>query len=267
MGRSNDAGEVVWAVIDAIGAVMDGVTPVPIAGPLASLAGTIKSASEGSGANMLIDNPYFIGNGHGEDDPSDYTRKYMKNRLYKNLAAGGASVVGAVGSVWTQVDVAGIAMHGNATGTTAAHLAVFKDQASKMRKGGTLAQWLDVLVKMKMIKLTARGASLIGSAVPIPAAGITTGVLAAAISAGAKLTMSKACVATAVELHWRVKQEQFLSGALGGGKGKAVGPASAMVYELFTKRGMTRILGKHDVDRIVSEPAGWNAINDKLLLI
>ena len=256
-----------WAFIDGFGAVLDGVTPVPIAGPLATLAGTIKAAHDGSGANALFDNPYFIGNGHGEDDPSDYTRKYMKNRLKKSLAAGGASIAGAVGSVWTQVDVAGIAMHGNATGTTSAHLAVFANQARKVRKGGTLAQWLDVLVKMKSIKLTARGASLIGSAVPIPAAGITTGVIAAAVAAGGKLTMSKACVATSLELHWRVKQEQFMSGVFGGGSGKGVGPASAMVYELFTKRGMTRLLGKYDVDRIIAEPAGWNAINDKLLLI
>jgi len=74
--------------------------------------------------------------------------------------------------------------------------------------------------------------------------------------------------AVANEIHWRASQEQFLSGTvLGKGTGGAVGPASRIVWELFVKRGMTRILGKYDVDALVSEPAGWHAISDKLLLI
>jgi hypothetical protein len=267
MGKSNNPEEVIWAVIDTVGAILDGVNSIPIVGPVANVAKIIKTAADGSGADSLIDNPYFIGNGQGEDDPSAYTKKYMKNRMAKNIAAGGASIAGAVGSVWTAVDVAGIAMHGNATGTTAAHLAVYADMAKKVRKGGTLAQWLDILIKMKSLKLTVRGTSLVGSAVPVPAVGITTGVIAAAVATGTKLTLSKACVATAVELHWRTWQEQFMSGVFGGGRGKSVGPASAMVYELFAKRGITRVLGKYDIDQLVKEPAGWHAICDKLLLI
>ena len=54
---------------------------------------------------------------------------------------------------------------------------------------------------------------------------------------------------------------------LGADTGGSVGPASRIVWELFTKRGITRILGAYDIAAIVNEPAGWMAINDKLLLI
>jgi hypothetical protein len=115
--------------------------------------------------------------------------------------------------------------------------------------------------------MTVRGTSLVGACIPIPAAGLTTGLVAAAVNAGAKLTLSKACIATSLELHWRARQEQFMSGkVLRAGTGK-IGPASRIVWELFTKRGVTRILGKYDIDGIVHEPAGWMAINDKLMLI
>ncbi len=263
-----DSEMVAWAVVETVASIVDNVRGVPFVGPIAGAVSAIRTAAQGSGANSLIDNPYFVGNGHGEDDPSKITQKYMKGRLAKNLGASGASIVGAVGSVWTQVDVAGIAVHGNATGCTVAHLAVLRSLSAGLRRGGTLDQWMTVLIKMKALKLTTRTASLVGSAVPIPAVGITTGLIAAAVATGTKLTMSKACLATALELHWRTRQEQFMSGVvLGKGTGGSVGPASQMVYELFTKRGITRILGKHDVDAIVHEPAGWNAIFDKLMLI
>ena len=148
------------------------------------------------------------------------------------------------------------------------HLVALAGMARKTRRGGTIADWLEIAIKMKSIKLATRGAGLAGASIPIPAAGITTGLIAAATATGAKLTLSKACVATALEIHWRARQEQFMSGtALRAGTGGSVGPASRIVWELFTKRGITRLLGKYDIDAIVQEPAGWMAISDKLLLI
>lgn len=265
---SSDKETVVWAFVEGVAAVLDGVNQVPIVGPASNLAKMIVATAKGSGANEMLDNPYFVGNGHGEDDPSAVTAKYLKSRFRKGLAGSGASVVGAVGSVWTAVDVAAIGMHGNAVGTTAVHLGIFADMYRKSRKGGTVAEWLEIVVKVKTVKLTVRTTSLVGACIPIPAAGITTGLIAAAVAAGGKITLSKACAATAIELHWRAKQEQFMSGkVLGAATGGSVGPASRIVWELFTKRGITRILGAYDIAAIVNEPAGWMAINDKLLLI
>lgn len=263
---SSDSSDVIWGFIEGYSAFFDGVSgaSVPVLG-IASNVVKVMQAARGSGPELL-DNPYFIGNGHGEDDPSAKTARYLRNRNYKGMGANVASTAGAIGSAFTAVDVAGIALHGNAVGTTGAHLKVYADMARRSRKTGTVAEWLDLVIRMKALKMTSRGSSLIGSAVPIPAVGITTGVIAAAVATGAKLTLTKACTAAALELHWRAKQEQVISGMLGA-TGGTIGPASRIVWELFTKRGMTRVLGKHDTAKLMNEPAGWMAIQDKLLLI
>ena len=265
---SSSTEDVVWGVVEGTAALIDGITELPCAGPAGSMLKIIVSLYRGSGAESLIDNPYFVGNGQGEDDPSARTRQYIASRQRKDIGGGVASIAGGVASIWTAVDVAGIAMHGNASSTTLAHIRVLADQASKARKGGTVAQWLELVIKMKALKLGARGAGLASATVPIPAVGITGGLIAAAIGSGSKLTLTKACLATALELHWRAKQEQFMSGSvLGSSTGGKVGPASRIVWELFTKRGLTRILGRYDIAAFVNEPAGWQAIADKLLLM
>ncbi|VUD41420.1 hypothetical protein TDB9533_00484 [Thalassocella blandensis] len=269
--KTSNSSDVIWGFVEAYSTALDGalsikeLCPVPATGIALSVLKVVLASK--SGAASLIDNPYFIGNGHDEGT-SPKTAKYLLNRNYKDIGANSASIAGAVTSVWTAVDVPGIGLHANATGCTAAHLKVFSNMARRSRCTGTISQWLDVVIKMKLLKATARGSSLVGASVPIPAAGITTGIISTAISTGAKLTLTKACTATALELHWRAKQEQFMSGSvLGKGTGGSVGPASRIVAELFTKRGMTRLLGKYDTMAIINEPAGWMAINDKLLLI
>ncbi|MEM9799643.1 MAG: hypothetical protein AAGA20_04900, partial [Planctomycetota bacterium] len=263
--KSTDAEDVYWGFVEGMSAVIDGVRADSIVGPASEVAHAVMTAAQGLGREALIENPYFIGNGHGDGDRSRVTASYLRSRRRKNVAKGVSGAAGQVGSMWTQVDVSGIALHGNAVGTTAAHLRVLSGMARRSRRTGTVADWLDIVIRMKSIKLATRGAGLAGAAIPIPALGIATGLVGAAVSAGANLTLSKACVAAAVEMHWRARQEQFMSSAVtGGGTGGSVGPASRIVWELFTKRGITRILGKYDIKGIVNEPAGWMAISDKL---
>lgn len=54
---------------------------------------------------------------------------------------------------------------------------------------------------------------------------------------------------------------------LGKPGGAGAGPASGIVWEIFTKRGATRAFGHYDIQALVKEPAGWMALADKLLLI
>ena len=49
--------------------------------------------------------------------------------------------------------------------------------------------------------------------------------------------------------------------------GPEAGPASAIFWEIFTRRGATRMLGAYDVAALVRKPAGWMALGDKLMLI
>ena len=46
---------------------------------------------------------------------------------------------------------------------------------------------------------------------------------------------------------------------------KVNGPASAIMFEIFRRRGPTGFFGQCDVTNIISESGGWFALRDKLL--
>ncbi len=265
--------DITWAFTSGTASILDeslsgsfsGVPYVSLAvGGLQTLVSLVRH-SKGM-AETLIPNPMFIVNGH--DEPaSSYTQKYLKARRRKNTAGGVFAFGGAVASMGTQVDVAGILQHGNATASTAAHLVKLRAQAQRYKKSETLTAWVDLLIKLKTIKAAIRGTELVGASVPVGAVGITTGILASAAKLGvSRVSLSQVCIGTALDLHWRAYQEQAISSGFLGSGGK-IGPASNMLYELFCRRGIGRIMGQYDVDRIIKEPVGWYAINDKLMLI
>jgi hypothetical protein len=253
--------EVFWGVVEATTSILDELD-VPAVGLIVGGAKLIYDAVKSrKGEPAAVPNPWFVWNGH-DDNETWYTRQYMKNREYKGLGSSAIGLAGQAASGVTFVDVGGILQHTNALGSTAGHLYKFKQIASQYKESRTISNWLGVVIKMKMIKAGVRGAGLLGSAVPVPAMGAVTGVLAAAGKIGAKLTMTKVCLATAADLHWRAYQEATLTRSFGG-----TGPALRIVRELFTRRGATRIFGKYNVDQLIKEPNGWLAINDKLMLI
>ncbi len=257
--------DVFWAIVEGTAAIVDGASGGclggAIGGGLQTLVDTVKHNKSGG----LAPNPWFVFNGH-DDAESPYTKKYLRNRGRKNLASGVIGIGGTVSSQVTQADVAGIIQHGNAVGSTAAHLVKLRSMAQSHKKSQTLTGWFDLLIKMKAIKAGVRGTQLTGAAIPVGALQIVTGVGAAAAKLGIKFHYTNACLATAADIHWRARQEQAISGGLFGATGK-VGPASNMMYEIFARRGATRIFGKYDVDKIIKEPCGWMALSDKLLLI
>ncbi|MCE9532287.1 MAG: hypothetical protein K8T89_14375 [Planctomycetes bacterium] len=264
MKTTRDTEGVLWAVLDGIAAIIDGATGKAIAGPISSglqgLRGSII-AKGGKKGISTTPNPWFIFNGHDEGE-TKATKKYLKGRTLVGIAGAAVAVTGAGLSSVTAVDVGGILQHGNASGSTIAHLVKLKAIASAYKQSQTITSWLNVIFQMKALKLGVRGTQLVGACIPIPAAGAVTGVLGACVKIGVKLGMTKICLATAADLHWRAYQERVISRRAGG-----MGPASKIIYELFTRRGATRIFGKHDVDAFIQEPCGWMAVSDKLLLI
>lgn len=259
----------VWMCVEVAAAIFDGVMSAALGGPVGGLIGggirLIRDAC-GGGDPSAIPNPYFVFNGH-EDNPIWYTRDYMKNRFKKNMASGGIALAGMGVSFVSQVDVGGILQHGNAVGSTGAHIFKFQQIAKCYKESRTIANWMGVILKMKAMKLGVRGAGLVGACIPVPAVGAVTGVLASATKLGASLSMRKVCCATAMELHWRGYQESVLTGMLAKKYGAGQGPAMRILRELFQRRGATRVFGQYDVDRIMREPNGWVAIQDKLTLI
>lgn len=267
-GGSVSKEDVFWAVIEGVAAVLDGAL-----GTSGAMSGAGAGAS-GGGLKLIYDciqgrgfepaatpNPWFVWNGH-DDNPTSYTRQYLKNRMKKGLAGSAIAVAGAGVSFVSVVDVGAIAQHGNAVGSTAAHIYKFHVIAKSYKETRTISNWLHTILVMKSLKAGIRGAGLAGACIPVPAVGAVTGVLAAAAKIGAKLTMTKVCLATAADLHWRAYQELVLTRSFGG-----TGPALRIMHELFQRRGATRIFGQYDVHKIIREPNGWMAVQDKLMLI
>jgi hypothetical protein len=250
--------ETAWDLIEGVAAFFEGANILASASRLYYDAMRMED-------DDIMPNPQFILHGFDEGS-SKYTRKYMGGRSAKSFGGSAVGLVGSLASQITQVDVAGILQHSIATGSTAAHICQLRGISSSYRKSKTINEWLDTLIKMKALKAGIRGTQLAGAAIPVGAVGIATGIGSAIVKFGVKLTMTKVCLATASEIHWRAYQEQVISSSLNLGGGK-VGPASRIMYEIFTKRGFTRIFGKYDIDRLIKEPGGWMALNDKLMLI
>jgi len=206
-------------------------------------------------------NPYFVFNGQcDESDPaSPVTLNYVRTRLLKGVAATAIQVGGSASAkLMADVDVVSALQHGNATGSTIAHIMKLKAIAKSYKQSETISGWINVILTLKMQKATIRGGQAIGSL--IPGAGLPIAIATTVAKIGIKLTLSKVIYWTAAELHWRAFAERAINR-------NAVGPASRIIGELFTRRGATRIFGKYDVDAIIKEPCGWMAVADKIGLI
>ena len=213
----------------------------------------------------IIPNPFFAANGHDGNSPA--TRAYLKSRGWKGLGGGILATAGEAASAVTLVDVVGLAQHGNASASTTMHMIKVRAVGTKFKRSETVTKWVDAVMKAKGAKLAVRGTGMVAAAIPVPAVGLGVGIGTAVAKLGIKLTLGKLVARTAMEIHWRARQEQIISGAVGGGSAGAVGPASAIFTEIFNRRGATRIFGKYETDRLISEPGGWLALNDTLMLI
>lgn len=262
--KSRDKASIFWDVVEGVAGIIDPLADTSF-GTGSTVAKTIVNKATGKSSTPMVPNPWFVANGH-EDGDTSYTKKYLKNRGYKQKGGTAVGLIGSATSQYTQADVAGILKHGNAVGSSSAHIYKLRSLAQGHKQSKTLTGWFDLLIKMKALKAGTRGTQLAGAAIPVGAVGIAADVASAAMTLGIKLTMTKTCLATSADIHWRAYQEQAISGGLGRGTGK-VGPASNMMYEIFARRGATRIFGKYDVDKIIKDPAGWMALNDKLMLI
>jgi hypothetical protein len=176
---------------------------------------------------------------------------------------------------------------------------------TKQDNAKIIHDWCALIRTMKSIKVAVRGTQLVGSV--IPHASIPTSILSAVMKTGIKLTATGACYAAAAQLqalafqeqgYWAAPARRFPAltpneprpklkppssrapafkplptipentvYAPSGKTGPDAGPASSVIWEIFTKRGATRLLGKYDVAALIHEPAGWMALADKLLLI
>ncbi len=257
-----DKMDLVLDIAEILGEAMDS----DLCSNLAKSASLIKSVADSDDGNVLP-NIYFVYNGL-EDADGPMTAEYFRGRSLKSLGGKAASFVGHAAAGGTAgINVALAVEEANATGTTSVHLLELLAMANRERKMErvTIGDWLKVVITAKSLKLAVRGASLAGAVIPVASLGVEIGKCVARL--GIKLTLTKVCYATAAEIHWRAYREQAIAKGLNMGNGRMTGPASQIYWEIFTKRGLTRIFGNYDIAGLVSEPAGWLPLADKLMLI
>ena len=255
-GVEDESEELAWTIAEAL----DGSGTAKVLHALRKVHKDLSAEEE-----QWIPNPFFLGNGHSGRSPA--TQKYFRYRSRLNLFSSGTNAVSVLSGVALQVDAVGIATHTSAVGSTSAHLAKLHAIAQSHKKSDTIQKWIKAVEKAKFAKLAIRSTELAGAAIPIGAVGLSTSIAATLAKAGVKLTMATLIGRVAQEIHWRAFQEVAISKIAGGTASKPQGPASAVMHEIFTKRGLTRVFGTHDVGAIISEPAGYMALNDKLMLI
>jgi hypothetical protein len=266
-----DKNEVLWAIADGGTALTDTLTCLPVLNATAMVIKEIHSLIDNHPA-LPSPNPWFVWNKH-DDVMSPQTMEYLVKRGYVSAASTAVSVVGGAGSLVTCVDLGVIGQGGAACASTLKHLAHLKAVAAKHKESVTIQAWLDIIITMKNLKLAVRGGQVsvaVLSAIPAisTVTSIIGGTLATAAKLGINLKFSNVCRSTAIDLHWRAMQETILLETFGKDKSHDVGPAREILFELFARRGLTGFIwGKHNVDKLIKEPAGWMAIADKLLII
>lgn len=283
--KGRDKESIAWDAVEGVAAVIDEFA-FGFVGQAVSIvrsgSNTIRNFLRGKKGNSLVPNPWFVTNGHtGDNDDNKYTETYFKKiKKRKKLKSKIAKSVGNITSTFTQVDVANSAIHGHAVLCSVSHLQKLRAIAQKYGQSKTILAWFDVLIKMKSAEATSNGIALAGAAIPIGAVGTATSVAGTVLNTGVKLTMTKACLYTAADLHWRAYQEQSLTNLFNRRVDKGVdkkqtkvnsgkaGPASKMIYELFRQPGVLgseKLSTQFEADKIINNPAGWLAVNQKLM--
>ncbi len=275
--KALDEEEYVCAVIEASLAVLGtaaGGTGGKVLKNVRKMPGAFwKVKKTGDKLDGFKANPFF--DLHGiESDETSATASYLRQRAIKGFGSAAFSAVGSAFSGSTGgVNVTSAAKAGSSLAQTSLHIIKLQAIAEKWPRSRPIQAWVRALMEFKNAKVVAKTADLAGSLNSI--LGVLATFATVAIKLNMKITQDHIAKRIAAEMHWRAYQETVVGGMLakrlgGGGDGPA-GPASEILYELFTQRGgswlTSKIFGKYEVDRFIKEPVGWEAISDKLKLI
>ncbi|MBP2168036.1 hypothetical protein J2125_001228 [Erwinia toletana] len=266
-----DRKQLLWTFADASTALVDALTGIPMLNTSSSVLKELYGLINDYPATTTP-NPWFVWHKHDEGR-SPETHAYLEKRGYTGVAATITAAGGGIGSLVTFVDIGSLAQNSTASASTLAHLKMFHDIAKRHRESITIQCWLEVIINMKHMKLAVRGGQLSATVlVTIPALSTAMSIIGSSVATGAKLGIqlkfTNVCRMTAMDLHWRAYQETVILEGQGADKAEDSGPARQILFELFARRGVTGFIwGKHNVEKLIKEPAGWMAIADKLLLI
>jgi len=194
------------------------------------------------------------------DKASPITLDYLRKRVGLNTMSSGVAMAGAAASVVTVTDVGSIGQHGNAIASSGAHVVKLKAIGDRYKADKIVQAWIDVILACKARKTGLRSGQLVLGATLGGLGAILGSVALTAIKAGLGVQYSTICRRVAMDLHYRAYIESTVAG-------KIDKPATEILQELFTRRGVTRIFGQHNIKGMILEPGGWEAVADKLTLI
>lgn len=210
------------------------------------------------------------------------TNKYFKLRRIKKFAKPAVNLAYTPASAHTAgIGVPDLAMNTSASINTGIHLrklAALRG-GTPGAAGGSIrdakqAQLLDknlnYLVKIKQNKAVVSGMNLAFSAIPAgqlvgAAAQVVSGltaikpafskIISKGIHAGVD---NRDVIQVAIAIHYLAWREQRSTGAQQ--------PATAVFNEIFSQRGLSRVVHKYNASALIEEPCGWLALADKLAL-
>ncbi|WP_248806530.1 hypothetical protein [Pseudomonas sp. MWU13-2100] len=236
---------------------LSGLIPYGTGASVAPLVGSYKM---GQPSSALVDNPYFVVNGV-DARPSPKTKHLLQHRKVRNYVQSFTGTAAALGSTALPVNPYALIREGSSAGVSAMHLHRFSEMARNCRQSKTLCRWFELLKLMKTHKLFNKGLGVGLAAIPggvSLAVSLPIKLCLVAKNTGVAAQESALCKIIAMELHWRAYQEQNLL------KGSGGGPATAIVRELMTRRGVMYGFS-HNYMALIQEPAGWNAFAAKIM--
>lgn len=235
-------------------------------GGIASIgSGTVSSVKDLFMGPKPFANPLFYLHGFDEED-SPLIASYIRARQLKKFGGSIFSLAGSgLSAVTYGVNTTAVAKHASSEAATLIHIYKLSALKSQFSQSDTVTNWIDLVVKMKIMKAVSQGAQLAINALPTSFAsvGVAATVLGTGATVGTKIatrTMGGACLTTAFQLHWRAYRELKISAT-------GRGPATLIIKELMSRRHYTILGGSYDYKAMIMEPAGWFMINDKLLLL
>lgn len=210
-------------------------------------------------------NPLFWLHGFDEED-SPLVDAYLRQRTLKKYGGALFSIAGVAATPFTAgVNPTAIGRHASSEAATLIHLYKLSALKQRFSRSDTVTGWIDLVVKMKIMKAVSQGAQLAVNSLPssLASVGVAAAVLGTGTSIATKIatkTMGGTCMMTSFHLHWRAYRELKISP-------NGRGPATLVIKELFSRRHYTLLGGSYDYKGMIKEPGGWYAINDKLLLL
>ena len=244
------------AMVAGVAGAAGGDTAGDVAGDLFEIRGDLYELLEDDDGDEL-DNANFTANGY--DDPSPETLYYFKKQWWISRASFTAGAAGKVSSWFLGGwNVSDLAQQGSGARNAYLNLGVFRSMVGQIPRGGSLAQRLDMVIRMKQIKLASRGAGLASGFVPY---GSVVGAVGNIAKGSLVEYWDKDLIAFAAGIHWRAFTENRI------GRGQATGPSGRIVHQLFndyTTVGALAAESRDTIDRIIAEPKGWLVILDKV---